>query len=45
MNEVAPNYPDINFAITDGVAEPGNEREECYLSMLKDLSLQGLPQH
>ena len=22
MNEVAPNYPDVNFAITDGVAEP-----------------------
>ena len=26
MNEVAPNYPDLNFAITDGVAEPGNVR-------------------
>tara|TARA_B100001287_G_scaffold76401_1_gene63513 strand:+ start:242 stop:1348 length:1107 start_codon:yes stop_codon:yes gene_type:complete len=26
MNEVAPNYPDTNFAITDGVAEPGNVR-------------------
>ena len=26
MNEVAPNYPDINFAITDGVAEPSNVR-------------------
>jgi len=26
MNEVAPSYPDINFAITDGVAEPGNVR-------------------
>ena len=26
MNEVAPNYPEINFAITDGVAEPSNVR-------------------
>ena len=26
MNEVAPNYPDLNFAITDGVAEPSNVR-------------------
>ena len=26
MNEVAPNYPDLNFAITDGVAEPANVR-------------------
>ena len=26
MNEVAPSYPDINFAITDGVAEPANVR-------------------
>ena len=26
MNEVAPKFPDTNFAITDGVAEPGNVR-------------------
>ena len=26
MNEVAPMYPDINFAITDGVSEAGNVR-------------------
>ena len=26
MNEVAPKYPDINFAITDGVSEAGNGR-------------------
>jgi len=26
MNEVAPKYPDINFAITDGVSEAGNVR-------------------
>ena len=26
MNEVAPKFPDTNFAITDGAAEPGNVR-------------------